>query len=134
MRMSPARVWREKGARYRLEGGRCKRCGKAFYPPKPACPYCGYPEVEKVELPKRGRVISFAIEHIVPEGFRHQAPVIVALIELENGVKVLSTLTDVRPENVYIGMPVEATLRRIWEEEDEGIIIYGIKFAPAEQQ
>jgi uncharacterized OB-fold protein len=58
----------------------------------------------------------------------------VTLIELENGVKVLSTLTDVRPENVYIGMPVEATLRRIWEEEDEGIIIYGIKFAPAEQQ
>jgi uncharacterized OB-fold protein len=132
MKISPARVWREKNARYRLEGGRCKRCGKLFYPPKTACPYCGCLEVEKTELPKRGKVLSFAIEHGVPEGFRHQAPIIVALIELENGVKVVSTLTDVNPEEVYIGMSVEATLRRIWEESDEGIIIYGIKFIPTE--
>jgi len=133
MRMSPARVWREKGARYRLEGGKCKKCDKVFYPPKTACPYCGNLDVEKVELPKRGKVLSFAIEHNVPEGYRHQAPIIVALIELENGVKVLSTLTDVKPEEVYIGMPVEATLRRIWEESDEGVIVYGIKFVPVEQ-
>ena len=131
MRMSPARVWRERGARYRLEGSKCRKCGRVFYPPKPACPYCGSLEVEKVELPKRGKVISYTIEYTVPEGYRHLAPLIIALIELENGVKVLAPLTDVKPDEVYIGMPVEATLRRVWEESNEGLIVYGIKFAPA---
>ncbi|MCI4435333.1 MAG: Zn-ribbon domain-containing OB-fold protein [Ignisphaera sp.] len=133
MRMSPARVWRERGARYRLEGARCKKCGRVFYPPKPACPYCGHLEVERVELPKKGKVLSFAIEYTVPENYRHESPIIVALIELENGVKVLSTLTDVKPEEVYIGMHVEATLRKLWEGSEEGIIVYGLKFKPLEQ-
>ncbi|MCI4436335.1 MAG: transcriptional regulator, partial [Ignisphaera sp.] len=44
-----------------------------------------------------------------------------------------STLTDVKPEEVYIGMPVEATLRKLWEESEEGIIVYGLKFKPLEQ-
>ncbi|MEM1644794.1 MAG: Zn-ribbon domain-containing OB-fold protein [Ignisphaera sp.] len=128
--MSPARVWRDRGARLRLEGSRCKRCGKVFYPPKPSCPYCGNRGTEMVELPKRGRVISWSIEYTVPEGYRIEAPIVVALIELENGVKVLSTLTDIDPGNVYDGMEVEAVLRRLWTEGDEGIIVYGLKFVP----
>ncbi|MEM3980102.1 MAG: Zn-ribbon domain-containing OB-fold protein, partial [Ignisphaera sp.] len=127
---SPARVWRDRGARLRLEGSRCKRCGKVFYPPKPSCPYCGNRGTEMVELPKRGRVISWSIEYTVPEGYRIEAPIVVALIELENGVKVLSTLTDIDPGNVYDGMEVEAVLRRLWTEGDEGIIVYGLKFVP----
>lgn len=130
MIMSPARVWRDRGARLRLEGSRCKRCGKVFYPPKPSCPYCGNRGTEMVELPKRGRVISWSIEYTVPEGYRIEAPIVVALIELENGVKVLSTLTDIDPGNVYDGMEVEAVLRRLWTEGDEGIIVYGLKFVP----
>lgn len=130
MIMSPARVWRERGAKLRLEGSKCKKCGKTFYPPKPSCPYCGYRETEVVELPKKGRVISWTIEHTVPEGYRIEAPLVVALIELENGVKILSVLTDVDPDKVYYGMEVEATLRRLWIEGDEGLIIYGLKFTP----
>ncbi|MEM4789658.1 MAG: OB-fold domain-containing protein, partial [Ignisphaera sp.] len=61
---------------------------------------------------------------------RIEAPIVVALIELENGVKVLSTLTDIDPGNVYDGMEVEAVLRRLWTEGDEGIIVYGLKFVP----
>lgn len=130
MIMSPARVWRERGARLRLEGARCRKCNRIFYPPKPSCPYCGFRETERVDLPKRGRVVSWSIENIVPEGYRVEAPVILALIELENGVKVLSTLTDVDPENLYEGMEVEAVLRRLWVEGTEGLIVYGIKFTP----
>lgn len=130
MIMSPARVWRERGARLRLEGSRCKKCLRIFYPPKPSCPYCGHRETESVELPKRGRVVSWAIEYTVPEGYRAEAPLIIALIELENGVKVLSTLVNVDPDKVYEGMEVEAEIRRLWVEGNEGLIVYGLKFAP----
>jgi len=130
MIMSPARVWRERGPRLRLEGSKCKKCEKIFYPPKPSCPYCGSLETESIELPKRGKVISWAIEYTVPEGYRAEAPLVIALIELENGVKVLSALTDVEPDKVFDGMEVEATLRKLWVEGTDGIIVYGVKFAP----
>jgi len=133
MKISPARVWRERDARYRLIGSKCLVCGKAFYPPKPSCPYCGSRETTRIELPKKGKVISWSVEYTVPEGYRSRAPIIAALIELENGVKVLSTLADVEPNEVYIGMEVEAVLRRIWEESNENLIIYGIKFVPIKQ-
>ncbi|MEM1525926.1 MAG: Zn-ribbon domain-containing OB-fold protein [Ignisphaera sp.] len=128
--MSPARVWRERGAKLRLEGSKCKKCEKTFYPPKPSCPYCGHRETDIVVLPKKGRVISWTIEYTVPEGYRIEAPLVVALIELENGVKILSVLTDVDPDKVYYGMEVEATLRRLWVEGNEGLIVYGLKFTP----
>ncbi|MCC6015804.1 MAG: Zn-ribbon domain-containing OB-fold protein [Desulfurococcaceae archaeon] len=130
MIMSPARVWRERGSRLRLEGSRCKKCGKMFYPPKPSCPYCSSLETERIELPRKGKVISWTIEYTVPEGYRAEAPLVIALIELDNGVKVLSALTDVEPDKVYDGMEVEAVLRILWVEGAEGLIVYGIKFVP----
>lgn len=130
MIISPARVWRERGARLRLEGSRCKKCNKMFYPPKPACPYCGHKEIERIELPKRGRIVSWAIEYMVPDGYRAEAPIIVAIVELENGVKVLTTLVDVDPDKIYEGMEVEAVLRKLWVEGESGLIVYGLKFAP----
>lgn len=130
MKISPARVWRERKSRYRLEGSRCKRCSRIFYPPKPSCPYCGHRETEAVELPKRGRVISWTVEYTVPEGYREYAPLIIGLIELENGVKIVAPIIDVEESGVYEGMEVEAVLRKVFEDGDEGIIVYGIKFSP----
>ena len=134
MIISPARVWRERGARLRLEGARCARCGRVFYPPKPSCPYCGHRKTDRVELPRRGRVLTWSVVYTVPEGYRAEAPIIVAVVELENGVKVLSVLTDVEPDSVYEGMEVEAVLRRVWVEGDEGLIVYGTKFVPVLKQ
>ncbi|MCS7112196.1 MAG: Zn-ribbon domain-containing OB-fold protein [Ignisphaera sp.] len=130
MKISPARVWREKGSRYRLEGSKCKKCNRVFYPPKPSCPYCSHSETEKIDLPKRGRVISWTVEYVVPEGYREYAPIIIGLIELEDGTKVLAPIVDVDVDKVYEGMHVEAVLRKIFEDGNEGIIIYGIKFSP----
>ena len=80
MKISPARIWRERGVRYRLESTKCKKCGKIFYPPKPRCPYCGSIEVKRVQLPTKGKVISWSVQYVVPEGYRARAPIIIALI------------------------------------------------------
>lgn len=131
MKISPARVWREKGSRYRLEGSKCKKCGHVFYPPKPSCPYCGYNDTERIALPRKGRVISWTVEYTVPEGYREYAPIVIGLIELENGTKVIAPIVDVEVDKIYEGMYVEAVLRKVFEDGDEGIIVYGIKFAPS---
>jgi len=55
---------------------------------------------------------------------------VVGLVELEDGVKILTQLTDVFPEEVYVGMPVEMVFRKVREAGAEGIIEYGYKFRP----
>ncbi|RLG76849.1 MAG: transcriptional regulator [Thermoprotei archaeon] len=133
MRISPARIWRERGARYRLEAVRCRKCGHVYYPPKKVCPACRSREMEKVVLPPKGKLLAWSIEYTVPEGYRKYAPIVLGLVELQGGVRVLAPIVDVRPEELRKGMMVEAVLRRVYEDGDEGVIVYGIKFVPAEQ-
>ena len=86
--------------------------------------------MEERELSGKGKVMTYTVLHAVPEGFRGQAPLLLAVIQLDEGVRVLAQLTDVKPEKATIGMPVEAVLRRITEDGSAGIIRYGVKFRP----
>jgi uncharacterized OB-fold protein len=54
----------------------------------------------------------------------------VALIRLEEGPLVTAQLTDVAPEEVSIGQPVEMVTRKIREDGPDGLIVYGYKFRP----
>ena len=66
----------------------------------------------------------------VPEDFQSQGPYTIALVKLEDGPIVTAQLTDVGPDEVHIGMPVEMVTRKLREEGPEGQIIYGYKFRP----
>jgi hypothetical protein len=58
------------------------------------------------------------------------APYLVALVELDDGVRVLSQLVDIEPIKVKTGMRVEAAFRRVKVDGNSGIIEYGYKFRP----
>jgi uncharacterized OB-fold protein len=59
----------------------------------------------------------------------------VALIKLHEGPLVTAQLTDVDVEDVHIGMPVEMVTRKIKEEGENGLIVYGYKFRkPLQEQ
>ena len=131
--MSVPKYWREIPYHFRLEGGICEDCGKAFIPYRHVCPYCKSRNIRHAEMPKTGKVITFSILHAHPKGFRKQAPYVVALVELDNGARVVSQITDCEAENVKIGMRVEAVFRKISEEGPAGIIKYGYKFRPVFQ-
>ena len=126
---SVPRIWRERKYKYRLIGSKCKKCGRIFYPPRKVC-LCGSTDMEEVELPKRGKIISYTTVYYAPREFQKYAPYVVAIVELENGTRILAQITDINPSEVHIGMHVEATLRKLREQGKEGIIEYGIKFRP----
>ncbi|MCE4608134.1 MAG: Zn-ribbon domain-containing OB-fold protein [Caldisphaeraceae archaeon] len=130
MDLSISRFWRKKVSVYRLYGSRCKACGKVHYPPKKACPYCGSRDLELIELPKRGKLLSYTTIYAVPEGARPKSPVYFGLIDL--GItKVVAELTDVADKNsLKEGIEVEAVLRRTREDRDSGLIYYLLKFRP----
>lgn len=132
--MSVARTWRTRRQRYSLIGERCDHCHNAIFPPRDVCPYCAEPAQTQMALSGRGTVYSYTTVYDAPAGFGEFAPYPVALIKLDEGPMVTAQLTDVSPDEVTIGMPVEMVTRKVQEQGEEGVIIYNYKFRPQLQR
>ncbi|ABM81351.1 Zn-ribbon domain-containing OB-fold protein [Hyperthermus butylicus] len=130
MHISPARIWRERIYRYRLVGRKCLKCGRTHYPPRPACPHCGSRDLKEVELPRTGVLETYTVIYTVMDGFREKAPLVIGIVRLDDGTRVLAPITDVEPSEVKTGMRVEAVLRRIRKDGEDGLIGYGTAFRP----
>lgn len=132
--MRVAGHWRLKRQRLLLQGERCPHCGQALFPPRDTCPECHKPAVTPYTFSGRGTVYSFTTVYETPANFQRYRPYILALVKLEEGPIVTAQLTDVNPDEVKVGMPVEMVTRRLTEEGEEGIIVYGYKFRPVLQR
>jgi uncharacterized OB-fold protein len=75
------------------------------------------PDVEWVLCSGRGTVYTFTVtyQNQAP-GFREDLPYVLAYVELEEGVQMLTNIVDCAPEQVRIGMPVEVTFEDVGEE------------------
>ncbi len=122
--------WRELPARYRLEGGKCRDCGHTTLPDEMVCPVCGSKNIERINLPRRGKVVNYSVIWNAPRGYEYYTPYVVALIELEDGTRIFSQLTDVHPDEVREGMEVEMVLRKTRVSGESGLIAYSYKFRP----
>lgn len=89
----------------RLVAQRCSSCGRFRHPPRPVCPHCHGLDHEVVELAGRGTVYSYALLHH-PQNPRFDYPVVAALVDLDEGVRLVTNLVDVEPADVRIGLPV----------------------------
>ncbi len=128
------RFWREIQSRYNLVGTKCGNCGKVDFPPRSVCPDCGRKSVGKMQMTKlrgKGTVVTYTTIYDAPSQFDMQKPYTMAIIEMDEGVRLTSQLIDVKPEDVKIGMHVQATFRKLGQEGDAGVIHYGYKFRPA---
>lgn len=85
---------------------RCKSCGDLHHPPGPACPKCQSFEWDTIESSGKGTVYSFVVMHY-PEVPPFEYPNPVGLIELEEGVRLISQLIGVKPGDVKIGQKVQ---------------------------
>jgi len=126
--MSVARNWRLRAQRYRLVGETCDKCGAKIFPPRDVCPECEAPAKTPFVFSGRGEVYSYSTVFHAPQGFRQFAPYTVALVKLEEGPMLTAQLTDVAPDDVSIGMPVEMVTRKVHSGGEQGVISYGYKF------
>jgi len=98
---------------------RCEACGKAFLYPRVLCPHCASRDVVWVQASGRGRLHTFAIAHqILNKAFRVKPPVILAMVELEEGPRLLTNLVGVEPdpEAIRCDMPVEVVFERLTDQ------------------
>ncbi|MFQ6617049.1 MAG: Zn-ribbon domain-containing OB-fold protein [Fidelibacterota bacterium] len=125
--MISPRYTREIPQRYRLEGGRCKNCGKIAFPPRLICQKCKGEDFEKVSISKRGKILTYTVVHVSPEQFSAETPYVIGIIETSDGVRLMSQIVDCSPQSVQIGKEVEFVFRRIQKEGKAGILCYGYK-------
>jgi uncharacterized OB-fold protein len=129
--MGIPQFWRLQRHSYQLVGEQCNHCGSRIFPPRDVCPECSEPAREPYAFSGRGQVYSHTTVLTPPEGHEKDIPYAVALVKLEEGPLVTAQLTDISPDAVEIGMPVEMVTRKLREFGEDGIIIYGYKFRPA---
>ena len=115
--------WEGLAAR-RLLVRRCTRCQHLHHPPGPMCPRCRSLEWDTLQLSGRGVVHSYVFVH-QPQlpGFTYPLPVVLA--QMAEGVRLVGNLSDVAPEAVRIGMPVEVEFREV----EPGYALYAFRGA-----
>jgi uncharacterized OB-fold protein len=129
--MEIPRHWRLRKQRYSLTGEVCPHCDAKLFPPRDVCPECGGEARTLYNFSGRGEVYSYTTIYEPPAGFEDNVPYTVALVKLEEGPLVTAQLTDVDPQEVSIGIPVEMVTRRLRSDGDErGLLVYGYKFRP----
>jgi uncharacterized OB-fold protein len=100
-------VFWEAAAQGRLVAQKCRKCGALRHPPRPMCGHCRSLEVEIVTLSGRGSLYSYAILHH-PQHPAFDYPVLAALVDLDEGVRLVSNLSGVAPAEIRMGMRLEA--------------------------
>lgn len=88
---------------------RCASCGTLRHPPGPACPQCHSFEWDTVESSGRGTVYSFVVVHH-PQAPQFEYPLPVALVELEEGTRLVTNIVGCEPDDIEIGMAVVCDL------------------------
>lgn len=91
--------------------GRCAACGLAFFYPRTVCPGCHSEQVGTETAAGRGRVHSWTTQYRAgAPGLAVDVPYTLALVDLDEGVRLLADVVGVAPESLCIGEAVEAVV------------------------
>ena len=108
----------------RLTTTRCMECNHITWPPKVVCTECMSDKLEWVDFPATGKIYAFTIQvGGVPPGFT--PPLVYALIDFDNGVRVISPLVDTKPEDVHVGD--EVTLKVVDAPRNRVLFFFKLK-------
>jgi len=88
----------------------CESCDKPIHYPRMVCPHCGSARTGWRIASGRGRIYSYTVVvSNAPSAFVADMPYVVAVIELAEGVRLLSNVVDCDPRQLQCDMPVEVT-------------------------
>jgi uncharacterized OB-fold protein len=107
----------ESARRQELVLQQCADCQKFRFYPRSVCPHCLSDRFEWRRASGHGVVYSFTVIHRPPTpAFREQVPYVLALIDLAEGVRMMSNIVGCDPQEVAMGMPVEVTFEELTAE------------------
>ncbi len=91
---------------------RCDDCNEYQWYPRGICANCWSENIQWVQSSGRGTVWTYTVtQQNRTTGFAEMVPYVLALVELEEGVRMFTNIVDCNPRDVHIGMAVEVTFQ-----------------------
>jgi len=94
----------------------CPGTGRYQFYPRPISVYSGRRDLEWREAAGTGTVYTYTLSHKAPPPFTNVEPFLIAIVELDEGVRIMANLINCAPNRVRIGMPV----RLAWVKAGDG--------------
>jgi len=113
-----------------LIGGYSPSSGRTHFPRLAACPYTGADDVEEVELPTDGTLWGWTAVTARPPGYDGEVPFGFGVVELSDGLRVITRLTVADPGALAFGQPMHLVADTLQTDED-GTAVVTYAFAPA---
>ena len=95
---------------------RCDACQRHVFYPRSHCPHCFGDSLSWVRATGAGTIYAYTVVHQAYGSFAGDVPFVVALVELQEGVRMMSRISGSPPEAVRIGAPVQVVFEHINDE------------------
>jgi len=93
---------------------RCDACGKYWFPPSLLCPHCNETKWTWTSTSGRGRIFSYVVYHwVYHPGFAEEVPYAVAVIELDEGPRMVSNVIGIAPDKLACDLRVQVVYQPI---------------------
>ena len=112
-----------------LIGGHCSGCGKYHFPKLATCPYCSAADCTERPLSRRGSLYLYTVVRNRPPGYKGETPFGFGVVELPEGLRVISRLTETNLERLRFEMPVRLVFTPL-HRDDQGREVISYAFAP----
>ena len=110
----------EAAKQHKFELPRCNVCREYWFPPSQSCPHCLAADFAFIPASGRGKVFSFVTFHrVYHPAFEGEVPYVVALVELEEGPRLLTNIVGVPVDKVACEMPVTV----VFEDVADGVSV-----------
>jgi len=106
---------------------KCRSCGHIRWPASIICPKCFSSDTEWMVTSGKGKLYTYAVFHqVYHKGFEKDVPYVTAIVELNEGPRLLTNMVGCRPDELRCDMPVEVA----WEDIPGGFSLPKFKPAP----
>jgi uncharacterized OB-fold protein len=98
---------------------KCDDCGKAHFYPRVICPHCHSRHISWIQASGKGKLYSFEIAYrSLNRAFKVELPVVLAMVELEEGPRIMSNLINIEPDPAVVkcDMPVEVVFEKLTDD------------------
>ncbi len=112
-----------------LLGSHCTSCGAYHFPRHDTCPYCSIEDPTAVELSSTGTLWSWTAVTAPPPGYSGEVPFGIGVVELDDGIRVISRLTESDPTALSLGTPMQLCIVAL-HTDAEGNEVVTYAFAP----
>jgi len=124
-------LFTREGGKIQLIGGKCTRCGEHHFPRSTTCPYCSAGETVEVLLSDTGRLWAWTAVHAPPPGYEGDIPFGFGVVELPEGVRVITRLTQAAPQKLAFRQQMKTVVAPLHvDEQNRQVITYA--FSPVE--